>query len=247
MKRYAIVCAAFVIAFLAGCTAAQNVKTEYSQMPAYVRELPSHRAHVYSAEGSLWSSSEGSLYSDLRAHNVGDIVTIVVNEEVASDNTSKTQVSSSSSVTSGLAKLLGAETSIFRAVRAPASGTADGYTVPTGGSSNDLVDFGGKNSYSGQGQNQQKSTLTATITARVIKVLPDHKLFIRGEKDIYSNGEAETLVITGVIDERYISADDTIDSTMISDAKIYYNGEGIISDTTHEGWLAKLWNIIKPF
>ncbi len=230
MKRFVLL----IVVSLAvwGCTVT-NKEIQYAQMPEYVRETPAVKQPAFHAEGSLWSSG-GDLVSDIKAKHVGDIVTIIVNEVASSSNKSTVKVSSDSSTSSGLTTFLGAQNTVFRMVNAVAG---DG----------NLASFGGSGSYKGDGEASNSGKLQARITARVVKVLPNHRLFIRGEKQIYTNGEEQTLIITGVIDQYRIAADDTIDSEYISDAKIFYNGRGLVSDSQNRGWLAKLWELIRPF
>lgn len=245
MSRFMILVIFTII--LSGCAAIQNKESEYTKMPKYVEKQPAVNINSHHSEGSLWSESNGDLFGDIKAKTVGDILTIVINEASSSKKSSKTNLSSESSASSGLTKLLGAENGIFHAFAVPKSGTKGGYAMPAGGSSNDLADFGGKSTYKGSGENSYNDSLAATITARVIKVLPNHRLFIRGEKQIFTNGDEQKLVITGIVDRYQISNNNMIDSSLISDAKIFYNGKGLLADTKNRGWLAKLWELIRPF
>ncbi len=230
MKRWIVLFFAVVVGY--GCTTT-NVERRYAEMPDYVRQQPPAKEHPLNNEGSLWSGG-GDLVADIKAAHVGDIVTIIVNEAASSTNKTSVKVSSDSSEGSGLTTFIGAQNTIFKMVNAVAG---DG----------NLASFSGKGSYKGSGEASNSGNLQAKITARVVKVLPNHRLFIRGEKQIYTNGEEQTLIITGVIDSYRITADNTIDSEYISDAKIFYNGKGLISDSRNRGWLAKLWELIRPF
>ncbi len=230
MKRAVLSFAVLIV--LAGCSTS-NQERKYVEMPEYVKAQPSVHVETVSNEGSLWRD-DGNLVSDIKAYREGDILTIVVNEVASSSNKSSTKLSEDSSTKSGLTKLFGLESAVFRA-----AGTVAG--------AGNLADVGGSNSYKGSGENTKDDKLQATITARVIKVLPNHRLFIRGEKQIYTNGEEQTLILTGIIDRYRISNDNTINSEYISDAKIFYNGKGLVSDSRNKGWLTKLWEIVRPF
>ncbi|WP_022669828.1 flagellar basal body L-ring protein FlgH [Hippea alviniae] len=231
MKKWLIPTLALVLTY--GCTTS-SVERRYAMMPEYVKEQPAVYQQPVHHEGSLWNNTSDNLFSDIKARHVGDILTIVVSEEAASAYSSDVKTSRESSASSGLNNILGFQTKILPRLH---------LTTGEGG----LWDTSSSSSYAGSGENKVNNKLTATITARVIKVLPNHKLFIRGEKQIYTNGEENTLIITGIVDEYQISSDNTIDSQYISDAKIFYNGKGIVSSTRNEGWLAKLWQLIRPF
>jgi flagellar L-ring protein precursor FlgH len=231
MKR--LVLSFMSVAILVGCTTS-NKEKKYAEMPEYVKAQPAVHIQETSNEGSLWSN-DGNLVGDIKAYNEGDILTIIVSEVASSSNKSSTKLSEDSSTQSGLTNMVGLQSGIFRAIGAAAGGAGS------------LLNIGGSNSYKGSGENSKDDKLQATITARVVKVLPRHRLFIRGEKQIYTNGEEQTLILTGIIDRYRIANDNTVNSEYISDAKIFYNGKGLVSDTRNKGWLAKLWEIIRPF
>ncbi len=231
MKRWLI--PALALALTYGCTTS-SVERRYATMPEYVKEQPAIHQTPIHHEGSLWNSSSDNLFADIKAKHEGDILTIIVSETAASKYSSNIKTSRSSSAKSGLTTLLGFQNRILNKFDA---------TAGEGG----LLDTSSSSKFNGNGKEEVNHELTATIAARVIKVLPNHKLFIRGEKQIYTNGEENTLIITGIVDEYQISSDNTIDSQYISDAKIFYNGKGIVSSTRNEGWVAKLWQLIRPF
>ena len=231
MKRFLLFFA--VSTLLVGCSVS-NKEVRYAKMPEYVKEQPSVQTQSFNNDtGSTWSN-QGDLASDIKATQVGDIVTIIVSEDASSVTKSTTKVATNSSSGSGLTTFVGAQHALLSAVGAKPG-------------NNNLVNFSGSSSYSGSGENSKSDKLQATITARVVKVLPNHRLFIRGEKQVFTNGDEQTLILTGIIDKYRITGDDTIDSQYISDAKIFYNGRGIVSSTNHQGWLAKLWELIRPF
>ncbi len=220
-------------ALLVGCSVS-NKEVQYAKMPEYVKEQPSVQQQRFNnVTGSTWSN-QGDLASDVKALYAGDIVTIIVSEDASSVTKSTTKVATNSSSGSGLTTFLGTQNTLLKAVGAHPG-------------DNNLVNFSGSSSYSGSGENAKSDKLQATITARVVKVLPNHRLFIRGEKQVFTNGDEQTLILTGIIDKYRITNDDTIDSQYISDAKIFYNGRGIVSASNHQGWLAKLWELIRPF
>ncbi len=223
----------FALFILSGCTTT-SIEKRYAEMPEYVKEQPSVVNSYHRNEGSLWTESSGSLFSDTKAKRVGDIVTIIVQEQASSQYSSSVKTKTSSSSSAGLSALLGFQNRVLNNLDA-APGAGGIWSTSSSGS------------FQGSGENKVANKLVATITARVVKVLPNHRLFIRGEKQVYTNGEENTLIITGIVDEYQISSDDTIDSSYISDAKIFFNGRGIAGSTRNVGWLAKLWELIKPF
>ncbi len=235
MKKF--VSFALAMLLLTGCTTT-NIARKYAEMPEYVKEQPSEAKQPTHYEGSLWTQTSENLFADDKARHIGDIVTIVVQEQATSQYSSNLKAQTSSNMSAGLSTLLGFQNRILNRFK-----TLGGKDA----SKNGIMGTTSSNQYQGSGENQVNNKLIATITARVVKVLPNHRLFIRGEKQVFTNGEENTLIITGIIDADQISNNDTIDSSYIADAKIFFNGKGIVSSTRNEGWLAKLWNLIKPF
>ena len=149
---------------------------------------------------SLWQD-EGWFsdpYSDYRASRVGDTVTVVINENTSGKN----------SASSGNDK----QTSV--GLKA-GQGIFDFVPPATLESSNSR---GGKRDYG------RSIKLSGTITCQVTEVLEGGNLRIAGSKEIYLNKERETLSIEGVVNPRYIGADNSVYSTQVVDAVIKLDG-----------------------
>jgi flagellar L-ring protein precursor FlgH len=166
---------------------------------------------------SLWTNggSGRSLFSDLRAYNVGDIVTIIITEvsSAKSEATTKTEKETETSVGPGVGPLL--------------------KQFPTLG-------FQGSGSTSATGSTTRTGTLTASMTARVTRVLPNGNLEIEGSREIVVNSENQKIILSGTIRQVDISPDNTIRSTLIADAKIRYEGKGVVGQKQREGLITKL-------
>jgi len=179
------------------------------------------------AEGSLWSARNPVfLYADVKARNVGDIVTInIVESASASKNaTTKTERSSGfdASWTGVLKKL---------------SGDWVGGEVS--------ADF--KNDFDGKGETTRNSRLNAYISVQVVQVLPNGNLVIAGSRQVQVNNETQIINIQGIIRPEDVSSNNVILSTFISDAKIELNGQGIVSDKQRPGWFARVLDWVWPF
>ena len=104
-----------------------------------------------------------------------------------------------------------------------------------------------KNSFGGSGETSRDETMTASITARVVNVMPDGNLFIRGSREVKVNSESQFIILSGLIRPSDISPDNTILSSYIADAKIAYTGKGPVSDKQKPGWLLRLVDHVWPF
>jgi flagellar L-ring protein precursor FlgH len=194
--------------------------------PAFVKEKISASPPT-SAEGSLWNSSVFySLYADVKARNVGDIVTINIVESASASKNATTKTSKTSS--------LGAS---WSGVLSKLSGDWVG--------SDQKAAFA--NSFDGEGATTRNSSLNAYITVRVIQVLPNGNLVVQGSREVQVNNENQFINIQGVIRPEDISSANIVLSTFVADAKIELTGQGVVSDKQRVGWLTRILDWVWPF
>jgi len=179
------------------------------------------------SNGSIYQAGRGQnpLFEDRRPRAVGDVLTVMVNEQVSASKSSQSNADRSGS----------------------ASFTPT--TVPTG--LEDLSDYGfdltGENDFEGGGGSQAENTFTGTITVTVLEVLTNGNLRVRGEKQILINQGTEFIRFSGVVDPLEISDTNTVPSTQVADARIEYVGDGYINEAQHMGWLQRFFLNISPF
>ena len=70
---------------------------------------------------------------------------------------------------------------------------------------------------------------------------------IKGERRVKMKKEEVSIIMTGVIRKRDISQANTINSSLMSDAHIYYETAGDVTDGTQPGFLWRLIQFINPF
>ena len=170
--------------------------------------------------GGLYGNSM-TMYSDHRAHAIGDIITIEIVEIAQASNEASTEISKDQS----------------NEISTSGSGVLD--FIPLGG-----METGLKNDYSGEGKTSRKGNLKAKITARITHVLPNGNLLIEGSRVVDVNGEKQTTVLTGVIRPQDITTRNTVFSYNIADAQISYSGRGTVQTSQRPGFFAKVVNWI---
>jgi flagellar L-ring protein precursor FlgH len=185
-------------------------------------------------EGSLWNgSATASLFSDIKAHKVGDIVTISIVESSSATESASTDASRESSVEAGIDAFLGYEKWVMERNR--------------NFNASKMLDANLSNEFKGSGKTVRSGTLTASITARIIEVLSNGNFIIEGRREVEVNHEAQYIVISGIVRPEDISRDNMVLSTFIADARIAYSGRGIINDHQYPGWFTRLLNKAWPF
>jgi flagellar L-ring protein FlgH len=167
-------------------------------------------AQVVSSPGSLYQSGTrfADLARDLRANEVGDLVTVLVSD-------------TASAVASGVSN-----TSRKSSVAAGVTGVA-GFTSPR---LSNLLNLSNNTQLQGQGQTSRATTITTTVTARVTEVSPNGNLTIEGLKNIGVNSEKQTIVLRGVVRPVDLTAANTIRSDQVGSLTLQINGKGVVGD-----------------
>jgi flagellar L-ring protein precursor FlgH len=231
---------------LGGCADNQkNIQPEVLPMPAQEISVRHPAASSSDNEGSLWQvrSSLNGMFIDTKARNIGDIVTVKIDESAKASNKASTATERNSGVEAGIDKLFGMEDWWQNDILSDV-----GDKVPK------INPFGNpsvkgflKSDFAGDGETTRSGNLSAFITCRVVDVMPNGNLKIVGTREVMVNHENQLIILSGVIRPRDISDSNVILSTFISDAKIAYSGSGVVDDRQRPGWLANLLNNVWPF
>ncbi len=219
MRRKGLLILLPLIITLAGCWEF-DPKTPPPPPPPPKIELPEPIIPLQQSKGSLFR--EGSAlfaYADNRARFVGDLVTIKIVETYQSSNNVKQGSSKNTSVKAGVNKVFGYENQFQKTL-----------PLPQGFDPTQLLDAGMTTSTAGQGQLQRESRILATISARVVEVLPNGNLVVQGVRTIKRNRDLEYITITGVVRPQDIEADNSVVSTKLSDLYVEYSGKGPSSE-----------------
>lgn len=182
---------------------------------------------------SLWHDEVAKpMFADKRATRVGDIVTILVQENTTATKANSTATSKASSVDSSLASFLYSPT---------ASGLlTKGGTLPS-------LKFSGNSTFAGSGTINNSEQIVSSVAVRVVDVLPNRNLIIEGTRQNSFGDEQQTIILRGTIRQDDVMANNTVYSYNISDATIKIISKGTITDSTRKGWFHRLWDKFSPF
>ncbi|HCB69868.1 MAG TPA: flagellar basal body L-ring protein FlgH [Persephonella sp.] len=226
-KRYSFIyrwtaALAFILLFSCAQKEKEVFKPFNPQPPEIIED------QVKPPAGSLYTGY-GNLFSDDKAYQVGDIITIKVVENISGSGSANSSGSRDSSVDLDFPSptIMGKQTPN----KSPIAG----------------LKAGSKNNFKGTGKTDRKAKLIATISARVVKVYPNGNLFIVGKKIVKINEDEQILKISGIVKPTYIEQDNSVLSDRISDMYVEYNGKGFIADNQKPGWLSRFLVKIWPF
>lgn len=225
MKQYLVIA---VTALLAGGCVVQQTEVV---SPSFDQQLkPTVPAY---SNGSIWQATSIPLTEDGKARRLGDIVTIVITENATASKQATTATGRSSEISAGIPNMLGME----------------GSSIITKNFSDlsNLINASASSNFDGSGSTTRKESLSATITAKVVDVLPNGNLKIEGRRNVKVNNEDQIVTVKGTIRQRDVTAENTINSIYVADAQITYSGEGIISDRQKPGWLMNVIDKLWPF
>ena len=166
---------------------------------------------------SLWTDST-NMFIDRRAHAVGDTVTILISESstaARSGNASNTKSGSDS---------LSAGAGIFHFLAAASASSSDAFAA--------------------KGALTNTNSVSGKITVQITEVKPNGNLAISGTQSINQNGEEQKITITGTIRQDDISADNTVISSNVADAKLKLDGNGPIANKQRQGILTQIFNFV---
>ena len=220
-----------LLSLLAACSARQPQAPSPPPVPrVYVPPAPQETP----PEGSLYTGTRAFFFEDHRARRIGDIITVKIVETYQSSSKVSNKTSRKSGIAAGIKSFLGIEKSIEK--RNP-NFRAD-----------QMFDSSFSSSTEGQGQLSRNTNIAATITARVVEVLPNGNLVIQGVRVVRQNENLEYITLSGIVRPQDIEPDNTVLSTHIADAHIEYSGAGPASLATRgPGWLSRILQLIWLF
>ena len=206
-------------AFLCGCVQAPIVPNDPYYAPVVTAPVQSSDQ----LEGSLYQQDQGlSLWNDQRARQVGDILTVVLEENTSSSKSSTTAVGKDSSVGLSAPNVLGSAAALA------------GFDLQ--------AEINGTREASGDAQANQQNQLSGNVAVTVTQVLPNGALVIRGEKWLSLTQGQEFVRITGLVRPADVRQDNSVSSTKIADARMAYGGTGQFAEAHQVGWLTRFFN-----
>ena len=187
--------------------------------------------------GSLFQPSQAEfLYDDNRARRVGDIVLVRVAENSSATHKADTTAKKENSLEIGVEAY-------------PKEGLFGLLGQPLGLDSNADPKMKGDftTDFKANGETVNESNFSATVAARIVRVLPGRVFQVEGARRVRVNYETQILVVRGLVRQRDIAADNSVTSNSLAEAQIEVYGNGVLTDKQRPGWLTRILDNIYPF
>lgn len=172
----------------------------------------------------IWARRDpriANLFQDNRARNVGDIVTLVINESTTENDREQRQHNKANTF-NGSATIFGT----------PEVAKTDGSFART---------------FTGSAQFTGGRTFADRIALTVVDVMPNGNLVVEGFRSRVTLGEERVLRISGVVRVQDIAAGNVVQSTSLANARLSYLGRGPTTRQVNQNFLGRVMNRIWPF
>ena len=173
------------------------------------------------ATGAIYNGPQSeAFFGRGRAFQVGDVITVLLNESTQAGRTQ-----------SGVVKRTSSNDVVPAAM--------GGGLLPAANL------LGGTIKNEGSGTADQTATLNGSIAVSVVDVMSNGNLVLRGEKQLALTEGSEIIQVAGVVRPDDIAPNNTVQSRRLANAQITYRGTGDMAAASRAGWatsgLLKLW------
>lgn len=181
---------------------------------AYIARVRATSVEVPGVDGSLWSPQArwSNLAIDDKAHNVGDIVTILLNDSYSSTSNDSLKTARTFSASSGVTGAFGtvSPTSGWQSLFSPNSAEA----------------------LNGAGQSAITSSLNVTLAGQVMDVLPNGALVVQAARNMFVGNQRQTIIVRGILRPDDVSPTNVANSSALTNLEVEVKGKGVVSDGT---------------
>ncbi len=189
---------------------------------------------------SLWQAREASgrssFFTDRRAHRVGDIITVKITEISTAETNADTNTKRESSI----------KDEVKSWIKLVLNGLGIIPDIKASKISHNLlpkIETTASHEYKSKGKTTRSQKLTASITAKIVAVLPNGDYVIEGQRSVLVNGERQEITLTGEVRPDDIDGDNTVLSSRIANAKIRYKGTGTVGDKQNKGIMEWIFDL----
>ena len=156
-----------------------------------------------------------SLFGGVQAHQIGDLISIRMAENVSVNDSLTFSSAKSSETTDSFTSFL-----------------KDWFHLSF---LKDAGGYGGSNEVSNSAAGQRSLNMGDRIACQVVQQLPNGNLGIQGKKTLVNGNERVDFIVTGVVDPRWLNVDGEVYSYNVSNLQFALSGRGSVSRSQNEG------------
>ena len=218
-----------ISALLGGCANTDLTQKTLTHSPDFAPVYPLVSDANRVPTGGIYGNRQSDAWFGRgRNFQVGDIITVILNESTQAARTSNTDLSRESKNT----------------------GLPSGLSTEVGKVSPFLqgIDLSSSNLTSkGKGVADQKASLVGSVAVTVVEVLANGNLMVRGEKKLGLAEGTEVIQVLGIIRPQDVGPNSTVQSLRLANAQISYRGNGDVANAAKAGWGTSALHRFWPF
>lgn len=157
-----------------------------------------------------------SLYGSVRARALGDLLTIALDESVTSSDSLQFSSSRDSTTVDNFTNLLN-------------------RLLPGKVFNNNINNYGGSNDVSSNTSTSRSLNFNNNVAVQVVQIMPNGNLVVQGKKTIMNANERMDLLVSGIVDPRWISNAGVVNSSNVANLQFAMSSQGSTSRAGNEG------------
>jgi flagellar L-ring protein FlgH len=230
-----IICFVCIFILFSGCA---KEELDFEQPTI---QIPKEQPKPITNKGSLYSSRGGSLFADKKDLQIGDIIQVVINEELQADTSNSRSTSRN---TNG---------NFNGGIISPSAGNTNpnGLINKAADKINSVLGFdatvGSNSSFSGNADSAIDEKFETTVSVIIEQTYQNGNYFIKGSKEMLIDGQNQEIILSGVIRPYDISPENSIMSSQIANLKVLYRKDGEEKDALRTPWGTKILKALWPF
>ena len=218
-----------VTAVLGGCASTDLTQKTLTHSPDFAPVYPLVSDANRIPTGGIYGNRQSDAWFGRgRNFQVGDIITVLLDESTQAARTSNTDLSREAKNTglpTGLNTEIGKISPFLQGIDLSSSGQTS----------------------KGKGVADQKATLKGSLAVTVVEVLANGNLMVRGEKKLGLAEGTEVIQVSGIIRPQDVGPNSTVQSLRLANAQIAYRGNGDVANAAKAGWGTSALHRFWPF
>jgi flagellar L-ring protein precursor FlgH len=186
-----------------------------SSLKSYLERVRTENSNSQPTAGAIWIDSGRltRMNTDVRAMRPNDLISVVVEENLAASTDGTVKNSRASSASSQITSLFG--------------------LLKAGNALQNLVGQTSAQALNAQGASATNSSLTTVFGGQVVDVLGNGTLVIEAARQVEFSQQTQTILLRGLVRPEDISQQNQVLSTAISSLELEVRGKGIVNDATY--------------